>query len=200
MNMTRWLMIAALALLSSSWARADLAEGQIFTITLTGWDADQSFTFTSNPTLPSNLPTDDPCYPSTAACGDPGVNLQKGGDQTAITSNPFSFTLAPPVCTTLPGDIVTCSFENETGGDIESIDLSTILTADEGGPDVLFVCDGGDVNTNCAFVVTAPLVSNAGDTMNVYFFSTPEPSLGIILMLGFTAMMFVLARRAKDSA
>jgi hypothetical protein len=75
MNMTRWLMVAVLALLSSSWAQADIANGTDFTITLTGWDPGQQFSFTANPTLPSNLPTDDPCYPSTDACGDPGVGL-----------------------------------------------------------------------------------------------------------------------------
>jgi hypothetical protein len=196
MNMTRWIMIAALALLGCSWAQADITNGTDFTIILTGWDPGQSFTFTANPTLPSGLPTDDPCYPSTDACGDPGVGLAKGGDATDITTSPFSFTAGAPDCTTV-GSTDTCDFQNDTGSTITSIDISTIITADESGANVQFTCSGGNVETNCAFVVVDP---PQGSQMNVYFFSTPEPSLGIILMLGFSAMMFVLARRAKTSA
>jgi len=196
MNMTRWLMVAVLALLSSSWAQADIANGTDFTITLTGWDPGQQFSFTANPTLPSNLPTDDPCYPSTDACGDPGVGLAKGGDQTDIDSSPFTFPESTQDCVTADSTTV-CSFQNDTGTTINSIDISTTITADESGANVQFACSGGDVESNCAFVVIDP---PQGSVMNVYFFSTPEPSLGIILMLGFAAMMFVLARKAKASA
>jgi len=192
MNMTRWLMVAALALLSCSWAQADITEGTDFTITLTGWDPGQTFTFTANPTLPAGLPTDDPCYPATDACGDPGVKLQNGGDQTDIYTSPFTFPTVTQDCSTAPGEAVVCSFQNDTGYTINSIDISTTITEDE--TDAQFVCSGGNVTSSCAFVVVDP---PAGSIMNIYFFSTPEPSLGIILMVGFAAMIIVRARAAK---
>ena len=52
MNATRWLVIAALGMLGSTWAQAAVllppASGE-YPIGLTGWDPDDTNTFTGNP-------------------------------------------------------------------------------------------------------------------------------------------------------
>ena len=192
MNMTRWMLFAALAALSSTWVRADpVPPDGHYLIDLEGWDADEDFNFSPNPT---SIPTDvSPCLPVGDICGDASIRIDSGGGSTG-ESGDFEFT---------SGDgTETLYFDNE-GQPITSIMISTTLFADENND--FFSCDGGNLFQSCGFVLTDP---PTGDTLDIYFYNpytsngipsvTPEPSQWIILLLAFAGI--IVARVRKGSA
>lgn len=192
MKMTRWMMLAALAMLSSAWARADSAH---YVINLEGWDDPQEFTFIPNPELPP--PADiSPCLPVGNICGDASVRINSGGGS-QDESGTFNFNSDQA---DQNGNIF---FEN-TGPLIEAAEITTVLTSDESAPTFPFLCDGGDIFQQCGFVL-----QNSGgiETLDAYFYdpynegilsATPEPSQWIILVLVFAGI--VVARARKRSA
>jgi hypothetical protein len=196
MNMTRLMVVAAVGLLSSAWARADPAVPGHYTIDLGNWDPDQEFDFIPNVTIPGDL-TNNPCYPVGDICGDPSVRLEPGGKSQSEDGS-FTFDSGPT------GTIV-LDYQN-TGSPITTAEIMTTLTSDESGPNVLFSCSSG-IFQDCAFVVTDPL---AGDIIDTYFWdpyvaggiatAVPEPSLGIVLLLAFAGVIVGRARKGSASS
>jgi hypothetical protein len=197
MNMTRWIMAAALGLLGSSWAKADSLpppDGH-YLIDLEAWDPFQSFNFTPNPTLPSST---NPCLPAGDACGDASIRVDNGGGSTP-ESGDYTFSLGSS-----PSE--TFYFDN-TGPPILSIEISTILNPDEYGD--LFSCSGGAIFQQCGFVLELDDPAPTGETLDAYFYDpydpsgipsvVPEPSQWFVLLIGFAAVI-VVARARKGSA
>lgn len=194
MNMTRLLVVAAVGLLGSAGVRADPTVPGHYTIDLGNWDPDQEFDFLPNVTIPGDL-TDNPCYPVGDVCGDPSIGLEPGGKSQSEDGS-FTFDSGPT------GSIV-LDYEN-TGSPITTVEITTTLTSDESGPNVLFSCYSG-IFQDCAFVVTDP---PAGDIIDTYFWdpfvaggiatAVPEPSQGIVLLLAF--ILVIVARARKGSA
>jgi hypothetical protein len=186
MNMTRWLMVAVLVVFSSSRARADIATGENFTITLLDWDPDQQFNFIPTTGLDTGDFTnpDDFC-PGFDTCFDPSANLMKGGDPTP-ESGEFTFSTGDTGTTTL-------SYTN-TGSDVGELllDLTSNGGQLEGNQDnEVFTCSGGDLFTNCGF---------NNDSFQVGFWSVPEPSQWIVLVLAFAGIIVVRARKRSASS
>ncbi len=186
MNLTRWLMFAALGMLSSTWVRADIITGQTFTITLTAWDPDQTFEFTPTTGLDTGDFTnpDDFC-PSFDACFDPGMKLEKTGDATD-ENGPFPFSTGATGTTAL-------SFTN-TGSDITELVIPLTSNGGELNSDQdfsVFTCDGGDLFTNCGFL---------NDGFEVAYWDTPEPSQWMVVAIAFAALIAVRARRKYASS
>jgi hypothetical protein len=185
MNMTRWLMVAALGILGSTWARADIPTNQQYTITLTDWDSDQTFNFIPTSGLDTGDFTnpDDFC-PGYDSCFDPSVVLQKGGGN-HDPNGEFSFS-------TGSGTEV-LSYQN-TGSDIDEVLLQLTSNGGQLNSDQqneVFTCSGGNLFTNCGFY---------DDGFEVAFWNTPEPSQWIVLVLAFAAVMVVRARKARASS
>ena len=189
MNMTRWLTLVALVLLSSSWALADTAH---YEINLEGWDSPQEFTFIPNVTPPTDL---NPCLPVGSVCGDASVRINSGGGSTPENGT-FTFNSDQVDAN---GNIF---FEN-TGPTITSAEITTVLNVDELNDP--FQCSGGDIFQSCGFVLSDP---PSDVTLEVFFFNpfgegipsaVPEPSQWILLSLAFAGIVVVRSRR-KASA
>ncbi len=183
--MTRWMMLAAMGLVSCTWAQADTAH---YVINLQGWDPSQEFTF--NPNVP---PPDEssPCLPVGSFCNDPSIRINSGGGSTP-ESGTFTFNSNQADGN---GNLF---FEN-TGPTITSIEIVTFLTPDEIGAD--FECSGGDLFQNCGFV-------DPPEELDIYFWNpytngipsaVPEPSQGIILLIGIAGMVILLRARKKSA-
>jgi hypothetical protein len=188
MNMTRWVLVAAVGLLCSTWAQADSAH---YVINLEGWDDPESFTFIPNPVLPPP-DTINPCLPVGDICGDASIRLSSGGGSTP-EDGVFTFNSDQADAN---GNLF---FEN-TGPLISSAEITTTLTADQLGE--FFSCSGGDIFQDCGFIQPTNT-----DTLNIYFYdpynngilsATPEPSQWIILLLAFAGI--IVARTRKGSA
>jgi hypothetical protein len=186
MNITRWMMVAALGLLGSTWARADIPTGQTFTITLLDWDPNQTFNFVPTTGLDTaDFTNPDDYCPGADFCFDPDVYLEKGGDAPP-ESGEFSFSTGPSGTAIL-------SYTN-TGPDISELLLQ--LTSNDGQLDPtqdfeVFTCNGGNAFTNCGFY---------NDGFEVGLWDTPEPSLWIVLVIAFAALIVVRVRTAKPTS
>ncbi len=196
MNMTRWLLAAAIAMLGSMWARADSvppSDGH-YEIELAGWDADQEFEFLPNIPMPSDT---NPCLPAGDICNDPSIRLDNGGGSTG-ESGDFFFNSG--------SGTETLYFDN-LGAPITSVEITTVLNPDEYNES--FTCSGGDIFQLCGFIVDPPAGSNT-ETLDIYFSdpynpngiptATPEPAQWIVLLLGMAGMIVVRARSASASS
>jgi hypothetical protein len=190
MNMTRWLMVGALVVLGSTLARADIATGETYTIIFTAWDPGQTFNFIPTSGLDTGDFTnpDDYC-PGFDTCFDPNADVGKGADPTPEPGE-FSFSTDSNGNATL--------FIENTGAPISEVLIS--LTSNDGQlnpdqDDEVFTCSGGtgtnQLFTNCGF---------NNDGFEIGFWSVPEPSLGIILLLAFAAVIVVRARKGRASS
>lgn len=204
MNMTRWLMVAALGALSCTWAQADSVppDDGHYLIDLESWDADLNFNFMPNQgTPPPDIST---CLPVGAICGDASIRIDNGGGSTGEDGN-FSFNSGPagtcgPNAPTLACE--TLFFDNE-GEPITSILITTILPTSELGQFNDYSCDGGALFQSCGFTITDP--PGDTETLNIYFYNpfiangiitaTPEPSQWIVLVLAFAGIIAVRARK-----
>jgi hypothetical protein len=194
--MMRWLSVAALSILSSTWAMAQVpaAPPSEYTIQLTDWDSFQEFDFTPNVDIPPGF-TNNPCFPVGDICGDPSIGLLKGGDATDEDGS-FSFSSGPTGSNS-------SSFIN-TGTPITSVEISTTLSPDEQG--ALFSCFS-NIFQDCTFVVTDP--PNV-DMIDTYFWDpyvpggipteVPEPSQEILVLLGFAGVIVARARKGSVSS
>jgi len=190
MNMTRWVMVAAVGMLSSIWARADIVTNEAYTITMDGWE-DQDFNFTPTTGLDTGdftNPTD--FCPSYDECIDPSMGLAKGGSD-PDESGMYSFST---------GTGLVVLDEVNTGSPVTEVLL--VLTSNSGNlyndqDYETFSCSGGTgaslLFTNCGFYVN-PTTGQ----FEIAFWDTPEPSLWIVLILGFAAV--IVARVRKRSA
>jgi hypothetical protein len=207
MNMTRWLMVAAMGVLGCTWAQADSVppDDGHYLIDLEAWDADLNFNFMPNqgappPDINSCLPVSD-----TTNCGDASIRIDNGGGSTGEDGN-FSFNSGPagtcgPNAPTLACEIL--YFDNE-GPPITSILIQTILPTSELGPDNDYSCSGGALFQSCGFTITDP-PDTPTETLNIYLYNpysangivtaTPEPAQWIILVLGFAGIIAVRARK-----
>ncbi len=196
MNMTRWLTMATLAMLTCTWAQADSAH---FEINLAGWDPNQEFTFIGNPTLPP--PSDiDPCLPAGDICGDASVRINSGGGSIPEDTTTFTFNSDDVDAN---GDIF---FDNTSGTLLTAVEIQVTLNPDEYNDP--FICDGGDIFQQCGFVLNDPPMT---ETLDIFFYdsytpgggipsSTPEPSQWLILVLAFAAMIVVRSRKTIANA
>jgi hypothetical protein len=201
-------MVAALGMLSSTWARADTVPGH-YTITLSDWDDNQYFDFIpySDPNPNDAFDTsdftdpDDFC-PGFTLCVDPSVGLGGGGKSQAEDGE-FTFTTGDDAGTTIVLD-----YQN-SGAPIEEVLLE--LTDQYGNPiglpanqdGELFTCTGDDLFTNCGFYVNSNgdfevAFWNALDSPSGIPTAVPEPSQWIMLLLPLAAM--IVARVRKQSA
>ncbi len=195
MNMTRWLMVALVAVLGSTWAKADSVppSNGHYLLDLEAWDPNQDFNFIPNAVIP---PPDEisPCLPVGNVCGDASIRIDNGGHSTP-ESGDFSFSSGPNGSTIL-------FFEN-TGPAFTSVEITTILNTDELGDD--FECSGGAIFQQCGFVEHDP---PSGIELDTYFFDpynangvptvSPEPSQWAIMLLAFAGI--IVARARKQSA
>jgi hypothetical protein len=191
MNMTRWLMIAALGWLSSTLAHADTVAGH-YEIILTDFNDNEEFNFNPNVPVPGGL---DSCYPPGSICGDPSFGLDAGGKSTP-ESGEYSFSSGATGSTTL-------DYQN-TGAPITSVDISTTYSTDSPTPPPLECYS--DIFADCGFSVTdSPTVY----TINAYFYNpyaggiataVPEPSQWIILSLAFAGVIVARARKGTASS
>lgn len=202
MSVKRWVVIAAMGLLGSAWAQADPVppnDGH-YTIELDGFDSDQTFGVTPDPSMP---PPDsiNPCLPAGDFCFDAAVRINSGGGSTP-ESGPYSFTDGPPYCTStdVPGDVI-CDFQN-AGSTFTAVEISTELNIDEVNDP--FTCSGGDIFASCGFTETDPPNSPSGITLNTYFYNpynggvpstVPEPSEWGILVLACAALIVARNRQ-----
>jgi hypothetical protein len=204
MSVKHWLLVAALGLLSSSWAQADSIppnDGH-YTIELDDFDYPQTFSVTPDPELPppsSILP----CIPDTGFCFDAAVRVNAGGGSEP-EDGPYSFTDNAPNCmsTGLPGDYI-CDFQN-TGPTFTALEISTELNNDEVNDP--FVCNGGTIFASCGFTETDPPNSPSGIQLNVFFYNAynggvptvvPEPAQWGILLLACAAV--IVARKRQKA-
>jgi hypothetical protein len=190
MNLTRWLMVAALGMLSYGRARAASIppDDGHYLIDLEGWDADEEFGFMPNIPTP---PGTSACLPAGAICGDASIRIDNGGGSTG-ESGDFMFNSGTGT--------ETLFFDNE-GGPITSIEITTILNADE--LQDFFSCSGGALFQTCGFILD-PAGAPVG-TLEMFFSdpystngivtATPEPSQWIILALAFAGIIAVRARK-----
>jgi hypothetical protein len=189
MNITRWMTVAALGMLSCTWAQADSAH---FLINLEGWDSPQEFTFIPNQPIPDDL---SPCLPAGDICGDASIRINSGGGSPPI---PGEFTFNSDQVDA-NGDIF---FQNDSGVLFSTVEITVTLNADEVNDP--FSCFGGNIFQQCGFLLN----NNQGiETLDTFFYNpftqgggipsaTPEPSQWIILMLAFLAIIVVRSRKA----
>jgi hypothetical protein len=198
MNITRWLMVAVLAVLGSTWAKAQSVpppDGH-YLIDLEAWDANQEFDFIPNAVIPP--PSEiSPCLPAGNVCGDASVRIDNGGGSTP-ESGDYSFSSGPTGSAIL-------YFQN-TGPAFTTAEITTILNIDELGDD--FECSGGAIFQQCGFVEVDP---PSGMQLDTYFYDpyspggvptvsaeSPEPSQWAIVLLAFLGI--IIARARKQSA
>jgi hypothetical protein len=193
MNVERWLMVAALGLLSSIGAKADgIPVGTHYLIDLEDWDVNQDFDVTPNVTVPDDT---SPCLPAGDVCGDPSVRLNSGGGSTP-ENGPYSFS-SPSTGNCGPNDSLACftsDFQN-TGTDITTLELTVELNDDQLVPPLnTFECSGGNLFNTCGFTETDP---PSGMDVNVFFYNveTPEPSQWGVLLLACGALMVARNRQ-----
>jgi hypothetical protein len=191
-NMTRWLMVAALGMLGSGWIKADTTDVDVpghYVIVLTDWDPNQNFDFLPNVPPPDDLEPN-PCYPTGDICGDPSIGLERGG-KSASESGDYTFNSGPTGSAAI-------DIEN-TGPPITSLEITTNLTPDE--TNALFICYS-DIFQNCAFV---------NDSFDIYFWNpyvtggiataaTPEPAQWFIPLFAFAAVIVARSRKASANS
>jgi hypothetical protein len=208
MMTARWLMVAAVGMLGSTWAQADSEPGH-YTITLTDWDDNQVFNFVpfsdANPNDAfdtADFTNPDNFCPGFDFCGDPGFKFNGGGGSTPENGE-FSFSTGPDAA----NSVVTLDFSN-AGPPIDEVLIELTsnggeLNADQF--DQLFMCDGDGLFQNCGFYINPangqfeiafwnPVNSNGVGIPT----AVPEPSQWIILLLAFAAI--IVARARKESA
>ncbi len=194
MNMTRWLMVAAFGVLACTWAQADSIpppDGH-YLIDLEGWDANQEFNFTPDP---SSIPTDlDACLPVGDYCGDASIRVDNGGGSTP-ENGPYDFSAGPTGSQIL-------YFDN-TGAPITSIEIQATIPTDELGMYNDYSCDGGAIFESCGFLIEDP-PNVPTETLDIFFYNpyspggipnVPEPSQWAFLLVACAAIIGVAARR-----
>jgi hypothetical protein len=204
MNTTRWLMVAALGMLSSTWAQATVMTtipGH-YLITLDGWadyNPEQEFTFIPNPTLPEGVTESDfidaagfcPAGDYECSCGDPSVGLGAGG-KSQSEDGTFNFYST--------GSLVTpqvLDFEN-TGAPITEVLITVPL--EPGQDDETFTCSGDGLFSHCGFM------DDPGTLEILYYGGTgiptavPEPSQWTMLLLALAGVIVARARKASASS
>jgi hypothetical protein len=192
MNMTRWMMVAALGMLSSIWAKADIVTGEPYTITADGWE-DQNFNFIPTTGLDTGEFTnpDDFC-PSYDACFDPSMGLGRGGKD-PDESGTYGFST---------GTELEVLDEVNTGQPINEVLL--LLTSNDGqlyNNQLIetFSCNGGTgatlLFTNCGFNINPTTGQFA-----IAFWNVPEPSQWLSLLLAFAALIAARVRRKSASS
>ncbi|MGP0074069.1 MAG: hypothetical protein ACLPWF_19325 [Bryobacteraceae bacterium] len=198
--MARWLMLAAVGVLSCSWAQADTVEPGHYTITLTDWDNNQDFNFTPNPSdlNTSSFTNPDNFCPGFEGCFDPSIRVDPGGKSTPEDGN-FSFSTGSDAA----GNTVVLDYAN-TGTPINSILITLTSNGGQLNPDQLgevFTCDGGSLFTNCGFYNDAFQIAfwNTADVVGIPTATTPEPSQWIILLFASAAMIVARARKRSAS-
>jgi hypothetical protein len=202
MNMTRWLMVASLAMLTSTWAQAQAPPPPCsgpgcFDIQLTGWDdIDSTFSVTSSTTdtytgegsgFTQNSLMFCPSDSWECICDDPGGRLNLGPDATPFTGS-----------ATIPeGEDETANYINTSGGTLDSVEITaTITNLNED-----FTCSS-DVFTFCGFNITDP-----GNTYTLTLLftdpvnnegipSVPEPRQYALLLIAFGGL--ILAHRVRS--
>ncbi len=207
MNATRWLVIAALGMLGSTWAQAAVllppASGE-YTIGLTGWDPDDANTFTWQPimdnSLPDGLTSDDFNFDGSdfcPGCIDPRITLGPGG-KSQDEDGTYTFTDGDGSQVVINGVVQTAG-EANTGPFIKELLISVALNPDE--VNEFFSCSGDGLFSNCG-------LDYSGDTLYVLFEqgtgtgigTVPEPSQWIILLLAFAGVIVARARKGSASS
>jgi hypothetical protein len=201
MSARPFLVATGLALLCAGWVEAAaIPPSPYFTITLTGWDDDESFDATSatrysvseeagysqNILCPAN---DWECI-----CHDPHAVLNGGGD-------PIDFDGSYSFMANADGD-VTLEFEN-VGPNIESFLITTTITQAQEGE--TFTCSS-DLFKFCGFKDPP---GSSGETLDILFTNpvnpggipsaVPEPAQYAVLLIAFGGIFAAQLLRTKLS-
>jgi hypothetical protein len=209
MNATRWLMIAALGMLGSTWAQASALpppppSGE-YTIGLSNWDPDNGNTFLFQPisnvnSLPDGLNANNFDFTGSGFCPncDPGITLGPGG-KSQDESGEYTFTDGDGNQVFINGNNDTMNGEANTGPFISNVLISVRLNSDE--INAFFSCSGDGLFSTCGF-------DYSGDTLYILFEqgsgtgigTVPEPSQWIILLLAFAGVIVARARKGSASS
>jgi hypothetical protein len=204
-KLNRIVLVTALGVLGAGLSRADIPNGVNFTIDLNdvtgtdsgGWGSEQGFTATINPTgvdpsqfTPFSMTTctsDGVVIPN---CGEPSIQINEGGDPTAVESSPFTFDADANGGGTTP-------LSNGTGADIKSL---LILSSDYPASffdGTTFNCDQNALpgGATLAFNFCGIQIIGSDAQVEFYFTDTPEPSFGYALLAG-ASMLALAARRS----